>query len=299
MASPYESLVSQLLLPATIFDVIDPPLKDLGYPLKKGSAEDMDLNTLEYWAAQSKDEQIVLLHVPGDIINNPANWPNVTAIAHVFLGKPAGGEQTAGLFFFASIKELPRKYNSLFAPTLERTYPKTKRVKFFDQTDIEDLGASPIPKRRTLVNYLLDVDKILPPPNGGPPKPPPDLLTIQDRVANFIFDHYSTQTIESNKFFLQLRLSLKWPPEWVWEPQGNPKADADSLVVYLIRQRTYPPSSNLTGYTTLGVLLEELIGQVGGTASDEMYKLITEYRLIENQDALDKIKVKIYGPAGN
>lgn len=298
MASPYESLVSQLLLPAPIFEVIEPSFKDLGYPLQKGSAEDMELNTLEYWAAQARDEQIVLLHVPGDIIDNQANWPYVTAVAHVFLGKPAGTESTAGLFFFASIKELPRKYNRLFAPTLERTYPKTKRVRFFDQTDIEDLGANPIPKRKTLVNYLLDVDKILPPPNGDPVPAPRDLLTIQEQVANLVFDHYSTLNTDSRQFFLQLRVSLKWPPEWLWEPQGNPKSDALALVAYLIKQRTYPPASNLMGYTTLGVLLEQLISQVGGETADQMYNLIVHYQLIEKQDVLDELRQKYHRADG-
>jgi hypothetical protein len=301
MASPYESLISQLLLPSTIFDLIDPPLKELGYPLKKGSADDMDSNPLDYWAAQSNDEQIVLLHVPGDIINNLENWPNITAVAHVFLGKPRA-ERTTGLFFFASIKELPRRYNTLVAPTLERDYPKTKRVKFFDQKDMEDLGASPGPKRTRLVNYLLDVDKILPPPNGNTkvfPPLPPDLLTIQDKVADFVFNHYSTQpAVDTKQFFLQLRLSLKWPPEWIWEPQGNAKSDALALVVYLVKQRNYPAVSNLAGYTTLGVLLEQLMPQVGGTTAKEMYDLIVQYQLIEKQDILDDLKNKFYGAGG-
>jgi hypothetical protein len=283
--SPYDLLLGQLLLPQPILDVLDQPFKELGYPLEKDTTEDPKLNSLEYIRAYSKDQQIVLLHVPSDIIGDSANWIAVANVADVFIGK------TAGLFFFAPTKDLNRDYNGLLAGSWERKSPQTKKVKFFDQNDIDNLMAKAPPQRKKLVTLLLDVDKLLPPANGRPPiAGPPDVARIQDRIAEMIFDRYQTAGGDSKEFYLALRNGLKWPPDWFWEPEASPRDSARTLVVYLTNQRVYPAASNLNGYTTLGVLLESMISVVGGDTADEMFGIISEYHLIEKDDVLEDLR---------
>lgn len=284
---PYETLVSQLLLPSTILELVEPPFQDLGYPLQKESIEDLKLNTLEYLCAQSKGQQIVLLHIPGDIIGDPANWTAVVNVAYVFIGK------TAGLFFFAPIKDLSRDYNGLLATSLERASIGTKRVKFFDQGDIDNLTAKTPPQRRRLITLLLDVDKLLPPTNGRPPAgAEPNLAEIQERLIQILFDRAQVAGVDSRTFFSSLRSQLEWPPDWKWEPKATSDESARDLVLYLISQKCYPAASGKNGYTTLGFLLGRIIPQVGGDTARDLYQIILKYRLIVLDDVLDDFKRK-------
>jgi len=285
--SPYDILLQQLLLPGPILEVLEPPFQALGCPLQKDTTEDPKLNTIEYFRAQSKDQQIVLLHIPSEIIVDSANWTAVANVADVFIGK------TAGLFFFAPTKDLNRDYNNLLAVSWERKSKTTRRVKFFDQSDIDNLIAKAPPQRKKMITLLLDVDNLLLLANGsGAAVAQPNFEEIQDRVTEMIFERYQTVGGDSKQFFLSLRDGLKWPPDWFWEPQGTAKDAARTLVVYLVKLRDYPASSNRAGYTTLGALLESMISEVGGNTAGEMYEMISKYRLIEKADVLADLKKK-------
>lgn len=292
--SPYEELLSQLLLPSSILEVLEPPFQDLGCPLQKDSTEDPKLNPLEYFRAQSKDQQIVLLHIPGDIIGDSANWTAVANVADVFIGK------TAGLFFFAPTKDLNRDYNGLLAGSWERKSPNTKKVKFFDQSDIDNLMAKAPPQRKRMVTLLLYVDKLLNLANGsGPAVAQPNLAEIQERLVRILFDRAQVAGVDSRTYFLSLRGQLEWPPDWIWEPRATSDESARDLVLYLITQKSYPAAAiNKNGYTTLGFLLGRIISQVGGDTAKDLYEIILKYRLIMLDDVLDDLKRK-YCPSSD
>jgi hypothetical protein len=283
----YELIRSQLLLPEPILDVVESAFQELGYPLEKDSTTDWNLNPFDFYKAESQGKKIILLHIAGEVISDPSQVLTISNIADVFLGK------TDGLFFFAPIKELNKAFNGLFAASFVKRPSGPARVKFFDQGDIDDLKAKALAQRKVLIVFLLDVEKLLPPANNGSPaKPPPNVAEIADRVQELLLERLGTLGSESGEFFRSVRDALSWPEGWLqlWEPKGTPRDSARSLVLFLIRQRTYPSSSNRQGYTTLGVLLENLMPDVGGDTADEMYQIVEKYRLIEKPDVLEDLK---------
>ncbi|MGZ5434537.1 MAG: hypothetical protein ACXWID_00095 [Pyrinomonadaceae bacterium] len=290
----YELIRTQTLLPKPIFDVVEPALAQLGYPLAKSSTTDWDEKLFEFYAGQSQGKTIVLVNMAPAVIGDPSQTNTVAMIANVFL------EETDGLYFFAEVKELNRALRNKLAPTYERKKSGPQRVRFFDQGDLDDLATKEdLAARAKLINFLMDADRLvsrMTATNGNgsaeAPLPPPDLTEIQEQLISIILDRFLTAGAAVSDFFINLRDGLGWPPDWVtqWEPKGAAKESARSFVLFLIKQRTYPPTSNKDGYTTVGVLLEELMPQVGGDMADEMYQLVAKYKLIERQDVLTRLK---------
>lgn len=284
---PYQVLLSELLLPDQIRELVEPPFMDLGYPLTKDSTEDLQDNTLEYFRAKANGRQIVLLHIAGNIIGDPANFRDVASIAYVFITK------SAGLFFFAPIKDLNREYNLSLATRLQENYPNIKKIRFFDQQDIETLANKPPAARKKLVSGLLDLNTLLPSGNGPPASAaPPDIARVQNRLIQIVVDYARTLTLNRlvTDIFLELRLLLDWPGGWTWEPKGSIDDCANSLIKYLISLKVYPPGVDKDGYTTVGFLLYKLIGKAPGDQPREIYKIIVDYKLITRQEALDEVR---------
>ena len=279
----YDLIRSQLLLPDPILEVVAPVFKELGYPLERGTTNDWSLNTFDFYQAQSQGKKIVLLHIAGEVIGDPSQVLTISNIADVFLGK------TDGLFFFAPIKDLNKAFNGLFAASFVRRPSGPQRVKFFDQGDIDDLKANELAKRKILIVFLLDVDKLLPPPNGSG-SAPASFAIAQNRIVQILASWARIANIPTNDFFVQIRDQLEWPTPWFWEPKGGPDDCARTLVAFLIGQSSYPAISNKQGYTTVGFLLAKVIPRVGGGNAKELFDLAVTHKLIEIPDVLADLK---------
>ncbi|SRR6266404_819989 len=283
----YQLLCDNLLLPPPILEIVQPALHDLGYPLVQSTTSDLTLNTLCYYKAESQEKNVVFLHIAGEVIGDPANFFAVANIADAFIGR------TDGLFFFAPVKELDRKFNNLFAPGWQRKPNGPKKVRFFDQSDIDDLKAREPLQRKTFIVYLLDIDLLLPqrqPPNGGPPL---DIRVCQPQLIKLLTEHAKTMTQGAGvqEYFQKLRNSLDFPDGWSWQPDNDIDNCAQTLISYLLDQGTYPPNSlNKQGYTTVGFLLEKLISRVGGDKTKAIYDMIITYKLIKRDDVLAELK---------
>jgi hypothetical protein len=222
----------------------------------------------------------VLLHIAGEIISDLANFQAVASVAYVFITR------SAALFFFAPIKDLNREYNLSLATRLQENYPNIRKIRFFDQQDIETLENKSPAARKKLVSGLLDLNILLPSPSSSGP---PDIAQIQNRLAQIVVAYASTSNELAADIFLGLRGQLEWPPGWSWEPKGTIDDCASSLVKYVILQKVYPPGGDKDGYTTAGFLLYRLIRAVPGNLSAEVYKMIVDYKLITRQDILDEL----------
>jgi hypothetical protein len=291
----YELIRTQTLLPRPIFDVVEPALAQLGYPLAKSSAKDWKRKSFEFYKGQSEGKRIALVNMAAAVIADPSQNDIVATVASIFL------EETDGLYFFAEVRDLNRDFKSLLAPSYERKKSGPQRVRFFDQGDLDDLTKrEDLAARAELILFLMDADRLVsrapvpgPNGNGSPPvAPPPDLTKIQDRLEAILLERYLLASVALNDFFMPLRDSLGWPDDWLtqWEPKVNAKDSARSFVLFLIKQRTYPAACNKGGYTTVGVLLEKMMPNVGGEMADEMYQMIAKYQLIEKPDVLTKLK---------
>lgn len=284
----YELIRSQTLLRKPIFDVVEPALAQLGYPLAKASTTDWKQKSFEFYQGQSEGKKIILVNIAPAVIGDPSQANTVVMIAGIFV------DETDGLYFFAEVKDLNRDFKYRLAPTYERKKSGPQKVRFFDQGDLDDLAKiEDLAERTKLILFLMDTDRLVSRMNGnGVPTvaPPPDWTEIQDKLVNMIVERYLAASVALNDFFIPLRNGLGWPPDWAWEPSVSAPVSARSFVLFLIKQRTYPASSNKNGYTTLGVLLEHMMPEVGGDTADEMYQMIAKYRLIEKQDVLTKLK---------
>jgi hypothetical protein len=294
--SPYNMLVTQLLLPQDILDIVEAPFKDRGYPLIQEVTYDYEENELTYFVSICEDQKVVLLHMAGDVIADRSNFRDIVAIANVFITA-----KTAGLFFFAPIKDLNREYNLILATRWKDDHPTIKETRFFDQAEIDTLKAKATPNRNRIVSRLMSLDSLLPTGNGSgrAVAAPLDLTKIQDRIAELVYKHYQTVNADPRDFFISIRNNLKWPPGWSWEPKAIPRDSAVDLVVYLIGQKTYPPGANVIGYKPLGTLLSYLIALVGGDDADEIYQIIAKYRLIEIEDVMAELKQKYCLPGSD
>ena len=289
--SPYNELVRQLVLPADIRAIVEKPFEERGYPLEPDIIYDYESNELTYLCSVCNNQRVVLLHMAGDVIADRNNFRDVATIAALFSSK------SAGLFFFAPVKDLNREYNITLATRLKEDNSAIREARFFDQADIESLKNKPGPMQKRLVSSLLSLDALL--ANGTGPKPVVttttvvDLTQIQERVVQILMLHYETASSPPRQFFGLYRSELKWPPDWDWEPNDSARESARGLVLYLIRQKTYPPGI-MAGYRPLGALLYQLISVVGGDEAGEIYKMLSDYRLIENVDVMKTLKDKYY-----
>jgi hypothetical protein len=283
--SPYNELVRQLVLPQDIRAIVEKPFEERGCPLAPETIYDYEYNELTYLSSICNNQRVVLLHIAGDVIADRNNFRDVATIAALFSSK------SAGLFFFAPVKDLNREYNITLATRLKEDNKAIKEARFFDQADIESLKNKPAPLQKKLVSSLLALDALL--ANGNGPKSVVttvlDLTQIQDRVIQILITHYDTASTPPRQFFGLYRSELKWPPDWDWEPTDSARESARALVLYLVRQKTYPPGV-MTGYKPLGALLYQLISVVGGEEAKEIYKMIANYKLIELNDILENLK---------
>jgi len=285
--SPYDELVRQLVLPQEIRAIVEKPFEERGYPLQPEKMYDYEYNELTFLSSVCNDQRVVLLHIAGDVIADRNNFRDVASIAALFSAR------SAGLFFFAPVKDLNREYNITLATRLKEDNKAIKEARFFDQADIESLKNKPAPLQKRLVSNLLFLDSLL--ANGIGSKTSVttttvvDLTEIQDRVIQILMLHYETTSSPPRQFFGLYRSELKWPPDWDWEPNDSARESARALVGYLIRQKTYPPGI-MAGYKPLGALLNQLISVVGGDEAIEIYNMLFNYKLIENADVLSALK---------
>lgn len=307
--SAYEILIKELLLPSDILAVVESPFKDRGYPLQQEVTYDPEDIPITYFVSICNNQKVVLLHLAGTVVEDRSNFRDVGLFAATFFAT-----RSIGLFFFAPIKDLNSDYNLLLATRWKDDYPNLKEVRFFNRGEIDTLAAKPPQSRNRLLSRLFSLDLLMPPGNGAPASKngaPPEVTTpvtassavtappatqlldaaeIQDRVIELLYGHYKTTNGDPRDFFVSLRDDLKWPPGWEWEPEKLPKDSAQRLVIYLIGQKSYPPGSNIVGFTPLGKMLHCLISMVGGEQIIEIYQMITKYKLIENEEILLKLK---------
>lgn len=277
----YDTLVQNLLLPQDIREVVETPFLERGCPLDEWEGYDVVGNKHVYLAATYNDQKIILLHLLGEVIADYANFKDVLLVANLFTRKSV---KSAGLFFFARVKDLNPDFNNTLAVSLAEDYATIKAAHFFHQGDIDSWKAKPPPLQKKLVTSLLALDALLP-ANGGP-RPPE--VEMRDRVIALLFQRYQAAQGDPREFFVSLRSELSWPPAWDWEPSAQPRASARELVLYLLQQGSYPRGV-MDGYKPLGDLLCRLIPSMGREQIDEMYQIIVKYQLVEN-DALREYK---------
>jgi hypothetical protein len=282
--SAYDTLVENLLLPQDIREVVQTPFLERGYPLDEWEGYDVVGAKHVYLAATYNDQKIVLLHLLGEIIADYANFKDVLLVANLFTRKSV---KSAGLFFFARVKDLNPDFNNTLAVSLAEDYATIKAAHFFHQGDIDSWRAKPPPLQKKLVTSLLALDALLPPRNGTGPEPRA-LSEIREKVIELLFQRYETAQEDPREFFVSLRSELSWPPAWEWEPKAHPRASARDLVHWLLKQGSYPRGVK-DGYEPLGDLLCRLIPKMGREQIDEMYQIIVRYQLVET-DALREYK---------
>jgi hypothetical protein len=288
-------LVTQLLLPQDILDIVEAPFKERGYPLIREVTYDYEENELTYFVSICEDQKVVLLHMAGEVIADRNNFRDIASIATLFITA-----RTAGLFFFAPIRDLNREYNLILATRWKDDHPTIKEARFFDQAEIDTLKAKAAPNRNRIVSRLLSLDSLLPTGNGSTPAVAQlDLGEIQDKVADIVLKRFQTVNGHPRDFFIGLRNELSWPPGWDWQPKEVPRDSCRELVLYLIGQKSYPAGAKMTGYKPLGTLLYRLISVVGGDDAKEIYQIITKYQLIEKEDILVTLKQTYWEPGSD
>ena len=291
--SPYNELVRQLVLPQDIRAIVEKPFEERGCPLAPDTIYDYEYNQLTYLSSICNNQRVVLLHIAGDVISDRNNFRDVASIATLFSSK------SAGLFFFAPVKDLNREYNITLATRLKEDNTAIKEARFFDQSDIESLKNKPPPLQKKLVSSLLALDALLAKGNG--PKPGVtttvlDLTQIQDRVIELLYQRYETAQEDPREFFVALRGELSWPPTWELEPKAQPRVSAREFVLYLLKQGSYPPGVR-AGYKPLGDLLCCLIPKMGGDEAVEMYQIVVKYQLVET-NALSEYRESLQSKYG-
>ncbi len=277
----YDTLVQNLLLPQDIREVVETPFLERGCPLDEWEGYDVVGNKHVYLAATYNDQKIILLHLLGEVIADYANFKDVLLVANLFTRKSV---KSAGLFFFARVKDLNPDFNNTLAVSLAEDYATIKAAHFFHQGDVDSWKAKPPPLQKKLVTSLLALDALLP-ANGGPR---PREGEMRERVIAVLFQRYQAAQGDPREFFVSLRSELSWPPGWEWEPKAQPSASARDLVLWLLRQGSYPRGV-MDGYEPLGDLLCRLIPKMGREQIDEMYQIIVKYQLVET-DALREYK---------
>ncbi len=273
----YEALLGQLLLPEPILGLVAPSFEEMGHPLKKETTLDWQDKSLEYFRARSNGQQVVLLHIPDDIIGNPMSFRDVASIGSMFVAK------AAGLFFFAPTKDLNRQYTLSLAPRWEEEYANIRRVRFYDQGDIDALESKAEGERNRLVSRMLDLKNLLPSVAE---------LGLSDDHKNEIIKILAT-ILSTDDDFIDLKKQLGWPIEWDWQPAGGSYKSAQTLLTFVIEKKDYPASSGKNGYTALGYLCEKLMPSLGGTDAAFIYNLTTTYRLIRLPEVLARLKTLV------
>lgn len=276
---PYKELLDHLLLPEPILGLVAPTFAERGCPLQRETTLDWEEKTLEYFRAKTNGQQIVLLHMAGDIISDRTSFRDVASIGSLFVAK------AAGLFFFAPTKDLIRDYTLSLAPRWEEENPNIKRVRFYDQSDIDTLQARAEAERSILINRMMDLKNLLPSPTAA---------ALNDVHRTHIIS-ILTAIANTDDDFINLKKQLGWPIEWGWQPVGDNYKSAQTLIAFVLEKKDYPASSGKDGYTALGCLLEKLFWDLGGTDRRFVYDITTKYHLIGIPEVLAQLKKESYG----
>lgn len=163
----YAKIVSELSLPADVYEILRRPLMDLGFDVisHQDVFERRDRKPVAHYCAQAKGKSVALLHLSKETLSS------ANARAFILLLGDSFVEKVAGLFFFTQASDFSDiEYNKNIAKQWMNNSPGLCEAEFFKHEVIEHVRNLTEEERRQFIGDLLSVKRLL---TSGPEPPPP------------------------------------------------------------------------------------------------------------------------------
>jgi TIR domain len=184
-----DAALCNMLLPEALFKLIESPMSELGFPLKKGEVYDMRPKRVEHYCTQTDYGAIALLHLPDWVMGDDKNVGYVSSISDPFIGY-------GGLFVFSPVAFVPSAYDRMIEFWCEKK--SFKNASCFVTKNLEDLESFEPDRRKVELRRLL---KLKVPPSAS--ATPLGLDAETKRNVFISYSHKDAAWLGKLKMFLQ------------------------------------------------------------------------------------------------
>jgi len=156
MSDLYSELVKVLPLPDPFLNVLQPPLKVLGYELELDHVfDDVEGVSLDYYRLGSNSRRVALLHVPKDVIQDSSGRFLINSLVEFFI------KDVVGLFCFSETNEISEIYEGQ-ANRWMNQHENIQAAKFIRMEVIDRLKKMDPDARPAFLNNRLILSRLFP-----------------------------------------------------------------------------------------------------------------------------------------
>lgn len=290
-SDPNKELQDLQLTPALV-EVLAHPFQELGFRLDKIEVQDPGNNRRWVSAAKRDGLQLLLLHIPAWILDNPGNG-NLEAVG--LLGWCFDRETTLYLW-----SEKGREYDFSFENMFKRWKQLGIRTIFVSWRRVEELKKLRPEDQKARLLSMLDLDGL--PSQAGAPAGSLDRLKANaeavKRLRRILSDlaDAALPTVGASGYFRNLVQRSNLPKGWKQELADAWHGPSDDMAEYLIqwlitkRENTVDPR-----YTALAAVIEELLESVGMSDRQFLIQNIVDYNLITEPSVIADLRQKYPG----
>lgn len=156
MSALYSELVKGLPLPDSLFEVLQPPLQELGFTVELSQVDDdVEGIKLKHHRVRANGRSIALLHVLKDVIQDSSGRFLINSLVEYFI------EDVIGLFCFSETNEISEVYEGQANRWLNK-YSKIQAAKFIKFEVIDKLMKMDVDSRAAFLNNRLILSRLFP-----------------------------------------------------------------------------------------------------------------------------------------
>ncbi|PWT82249.1 MAG: hypothetical protein C5B58_08545 [Acidobacteria bacterium] len=194
-----ESALCNMLLTEDLLNLLQSPLSDMGFPLKKNSVYNVSYKQVDHYCTRTTYGDIALLHLPAWLLADPNNANSFTSFSYLFRGYN-------GLFFFSHVDIIKPAYERLAENWCQAKSFIT--AKFLGNEHLRELEDFPTEVRKAELKRLFKLDL------SAASKRELDNETRSEIAEILIKARQSYPELDTKEFFERLLLPLALPAEW-------------------------------------------------------------------------------------
>lgn len=248
-----------VLLPDILLKLLQSPLSDMGFPLKKNTVYNVSTQRVDHYCTATTYGDIALLHLPAWLLADPNNVNSVASVSYTFKGY-------GGLFFFSRVDIIKPPYERMAEYWCRESFTTAK---FLGSEHLKELEGFDSEARKVELKRLFKLDL------STASKRELDDETKSEIAEILVKARQSYPNLNTQEFFEKLLLPLALPTEWT-----------SSII------QSIPPDAEVASWNLLkAAIAQGVIGSVlealkkfRPNDAEFLQKTITRFSLIRNTE---------------